>query len=103
MAAGFGHGAGIGRVAGVPVAGAGGIRRVGQAGLCRAVAEGGFGQRRAADIAEADEQDGGLAHPQRVSRAGQAGIAAQAALIEAAWTGWIVAWTMRLRPSCLAA
>jgi len=59
VAGGFGDRAGVGRSADVPVAGAGGVRRMGEAGLVRAVAEGGFGQGGAADVAEADEEDGG--------------------------------------------
>lgn len=57
MARGLGDGAGIGRVADVPIAGTGGIGHGRQPGSRCAVAERGFGEGGTADIAEADKQD----------------------------------------------
>ena len=58
----LGAGAAVGRIADVPVAGARGIGGHVESGLRRRGAKGRFGQRRAADVAEADEEQRGLVH-----------------------------------------
>ena len=53
-------GAPVGRLADVPVAGAGGVDLDVEADPLRLMAERRLGERRTADVAEADEQDGGF-------------------------------------------